>query len=438
MYRRKGFYQKRGYKLAVSRYKASGIFTRTYKFYCNPYLLYNENFQAVEYTEWTSANPPHYVGNYLPVSYSSISYDVLRDIWLSNFNSQAKQFTGPCNMYGVYNLPLDVSRVLGYREYTVINLSQLGLFWLFWNNNFINQRELLVEDLKKYSYYRALSVTVKFAPRYSSIPGKISSFAPTTMTLPAYQLAPQGLKMSRDAAQTGTWTGGSTVAAGGAWSTVNNPQISNNGATSLSAIGQAAFGPPVPVSTWDKDAYTLIGYLIPGSPSETSITDPINFPGWSSSVFGRTIDYPNLQWFSSFRKSGYPRSYITRNKPTSFKFLLPQTALCAQMNLPNATALNTPQNLYGYYTTSGDNKNSPFVGHKECLKPGLMPAEGLEIFARIYTDNELTRQLDYPKYWNTANCNLFIPGTLPEQLLNRYKISFSYKFQYYARVYDDN
>lgn len=435
MYRRKGFYQRRGYKLAVTRYRASGVFTRTYKFYCNPFLLYNDNFEEVEYT-WTTGTPPNYIGNYLPVSFSSISYNTLASLAVNSSNSQAKQFTGPCNMYGVFNLPLDMSRVLGYREYTVINLSQIGLFWLMWNNNFINQRELIREDLRKYSYYRALSVTVKFAPRYASIPGKVSGFVPTTINLPNYVL-PANIKLSRSASQQGTWTGGSTIAAGGAWTTINNPPLSTTADTDLVPEGQAVFGSPTPVSAWDRDAYTLIGYLIPGSPSEGTGYVQSNFPGWSSTTFGRVIDYPSLQWLSSFRKAGYPRSYISRNKPTSFKFMLPQGSVTAQMNLP-PTSSTTAQNLYGYYSTMGDNAESPFMGHKECVKPGLMNAEMLELSPYIDAAATTTRVMNFPKYWNPANCNLFIPGVTPSHLLDRYKVSFSYKVQYYARVFDDN
>lgn len=435
MYRRKGFYQRRGYKLAVTRYKASGVFTRTYKFYCNPFLIYNDNMKPVEFV-WEQGAPPNYVGNYLPASYSMVSYNQLAALEDNETNSQAKQFTGPCNMYGVYNIPLAEARVLGYQEYTVINLSQLGMFWLFWNNDFINQRDLLVEDLKKYSYYRALSVTVKFAPRYASYPGKVSSFAPTTINLPSYQIPPDGLKIDFDQKAFGTWAGGSTVASGGSWTQTNHQEFANERSITADASSQAMFGPSVPVTAWDKDAYTLIGYLIPGAPSESSGTDQVNFPGWSNSTLGRTIDTPDAQWFSSFRKAGYPRSYISRNKPTSFKFILPQTSVTAQLNVP--TQVDNPHQMYGFYSTSGNNKNTPFTGHKECVKPGLMPAECLELQPRIYSTSNEKRVIKYPKYWNPANCNLFIPGVTPEHLLNRYKVSFSYKVQYYARVYDDN
>lgn len=436
MYRRKGFYQRRGYKLAVTRYRASGVFTRTYKFYCNPFLIFGDNFQPVEYT-WTAGNPPNYIGNYLPVSFSRISYETLVNLSRNNYNSQAKQFTGPCNMYGVYNLPLEMSRVLGYREYTVINLSQVGMFWLMWNNNFINQRELIKEDLKKYSYYRALSVTVKFAPRYASIPGKISGFAPTTINLPSYQIPSDGLKIIPDVKALGAWSGGSTVAAGGSWAQTNVQEFANENAITANASSAASFGPPTPVSAWDDDAYTLIGYLIPGSPSETTGNATTTYPGWSACTFGRVIDYPGLQWLSSFRKAGYPRSYISRNKPTSFKFLLPQGPITPQLNLPPNDSPSAHQ-LYGYYSTSGGSQNSPFTAHKECIKPGLMNAEMLELLPWIDPQRTTSRQINFPKYWNPANCNLFIPGVTPDHLLNRYKVSFSYKFQYYSRVYDDN
>ena len=126
MYRRKNFYQRRGYKLAISRFRANGSLTRTYKFYCNPYLLYNDSFSPVEFAWGSEAAPQIITGTYAPISYSTISFSNL--VRLKNYatETQAKQFTGPCNMYGVYDLPVEYARVLGYREYTVINLSQVG------------------------------------------------------------------------------------------------------------------------------------------------------------------------------------------------------------------------------------------------------------------------------------------------------------------------
>lgn len=364
-------------------------------------------------------------------------------------------------MYGVIDLPLDMRRALGYGQYTVINLSQVGVFWLLWTFEYMNQLDLIEEDCEKYGYYRALSVSVKFVPRFASVPGKISSMVPTgfSYTLPSYNT---DVRTSENVSMVpaakihnvqGLWTGASAGATTGGWAVNSNPQAvpppvgeitlppykfsvnelvsspANSSVTvTTSGVSQA--------SVWDDDALTLIGYLIPSGPDLDDGKTQANFPGWSSSTFGRVINLPDIQWCTAFRKAGYPRSYISRNKPTTFKFVLPQGAVGAQLNTPDS--LVEVQNLYGYWKATGDNARTPFTGHKECVKPGLMTAELQELAPLLTVGATTTRTMKFWKYWNPANCNLFVPGITPQELLNRYKISFSYKVQYYARVFDMN
>lgn len=440
--RRRRFFQRRGYKVATSRWKVGGSLVRSYKFYVTKELLNRSDGtlgNVVQNNEW------------LP--------SILSIIDAGTLPQNVDGWTGAGNMISVYGLDGIAQRALGYDNYTIINMSFPGLFWLQYLGFFNNQEELIHNDLLKYSYYKPRSISVKFIPRTRPPPSKNTFFVPNTVSQSqadrgVYLSTAGDFKLRASGIISGTPTNTAWTAASGVASTGVNPlQFSNPDHIHLQPYG-ANYYHLSGYSTheiWDHDADSLIGYIIPAA-SQASVVNNSPLPAWwENGVLAHLKGNMPNQFLSSFRKAPYSRSYISNTKPTTFIARFPDSENCAQFK-------HDPAGVTVYDTT-----NPPTVAHNNSMydvqgagpspfsqtiprSNGFIPAQlGSYFFQRTWPAEEDQNPIDarynaqkisYPLYMPYENFNLFIPGIDLTSLLNRFRIQFSYKLWYSGKSFD--
>lgn len=323
--------------------------------------------------------------------------------------------TGTFGCYSIRNLPVLSTKTLGTDRFTVLKVNTYNMYIFQACGFFDAQAQLLVDDFKKYAYYRCVSITYKFVPKYPAPPSKIANY----VNVPQYMGTSPGTEGFR-------WlTTGVTVPAQGDLSVVDQTSKLQSSFVSTNQI----------LSAWDVDAQNLIAYVIPQT-YQNGVDSP-------TSLFSSINAFPGYEWFSNFRKAGFKRVFLKQTRPTSIKVRLPPATDVRVLDLPAFGSgtfgglpyipANNGKNIFNFPILNQVNKvfeNSP---------PGYVRAAYDQLWWYTTTDTTVNyerHKIAFPHFHQVFDSLIFIPGiTLPD-LLERFDIIVSFKIRLMNRTLD--
>ena len=373
-------------------------------------------------------------------------------------NPVTKQIiSGSGNIYTLYNLPLDVSRSLGYNQCTVIKLDWMGLLRCEALGYFNAQSDNLRQDCDKYGMYRPKSVTVKIIPKFPRPPSKYGTFVSDGGTI-VTSSTKDGEYTQHAGVSTvsGAWTGGSAVASGGGF---------EGDAVEIYGFKKVVNSTPVLHSGYDDDALNLYGYIVPqsGDGDNTSSTTSRNLENavWSS-YFAGIGRVPAAEFWSNFRRLGFARSYISHSRPTKFKYKFDKGILRygtvylgptsqtyteggSTQYLPDNKSYLTNPSIFYYCGRTNPNADIPFINVHSCVKPGWISADWQSVVFPRTNNNLLPNPLDpgrhpvdllYHERCPVDCCSVIIPGINVENFMNQFNLQFTYSCVYTNKIFD--
>lgn len=346
-------------------------------------------------------------------------------------------FTGTANMYTIYDIPENVSKQFGFREYTVIRLDWPGMVRLFSLGHFANQQRCINEDCGKYSYYRPVSITVEFIPKYQRPLSKVTGFMPTSVTLPDI-----GLRQGTASSNVPGWHG-----------VIESDTALTIGPTNFLRANSDASITNEPVNIMDVDAMSRVGYIVPAIGDTAadltaahSSTDNASF--WTqqyNSMFSTMNLVPTVDFLSSFKRAPYKRARIVPGKRVSFTYKL---GLISDSGTFYPGSFNTHNDVRYIndcaYLYIAHSSNMPFDHIYDNVPDHWMRADVQVLgIPRVYKDNadawDATRSpflACYHEYQPLQFANIFIPDMNLTTLWRFFNIRFKYKCIYRAKTFD--
>lgn len=121
-------------------------------------------------------------------NWDALRYNLMTWAEVTQNDAYRYLWTGAANFLTITDLPEIQSKIFGFDKYTLIRLDWLGMFRLFALGEYANQSRCLIDDCADYAFYKPISVTVEFIPKYRRPPGKTTHVVPSLLTLPKIDL----------------------------------------------------------------------------------------------------------------------------------------------------------------------------------------------------------------------------------------------------------